>query len=325
MLDFGLAKVTSEGQSDSGLTREGQMMGTPDFIAPEQIRNTQSADIRADIYSLGCTFYYLLTGGPPFHGEHVWDVYQAHFSMNAGPLNLVRPDVPVELAALVAKMMAKAPARRFQTPAEVAQAMTPFIQKALAGGGLSNASVSQAIPLRARSESGKVRPMPAKSATATTSASSPEIKNQAATTAPEPSWESLIKFKETDALREPALAAKRLEAPWLWAAAVVAVLLGLAGAWALAIMVKPPKGVIVLENVPENAVIEVDGDGIRVIPAVDQTVTLETNAGKHVVVVKRGSDVLLAERVTLETGKKFKLTLRAVTPTVKHISHPLAR
>ena len=106
VLDFGLAKLASEGQSDSGLTREGQMMGTPDFIAPEQIRNTQSADIRADIYSLGCTFYYLLTGGPPFHSEHVWDVYQAHFSMNAGPLNLVRPDVPVELAAPVAKMMA---------------------------------------------------------------------------------------------------------------------------------------------------------------------------------------------------------------------------
>ena len=220
VLDFGLAKLASEGQSDSGLTREGQMMGTPDFIAPEQIRNTQSADIRADIYSLGCTFYYLLTGGPPFHSEHVWDVYQAHFSMNAGPLNLVRPDVPVELAALVAKMMAKAPVRRFQTPAEVAQAITPFIQKALAGGGLSNASVSQAVPLGARSESGKVRPMPAKSATATTSVSSPEIKNQAATTAPEPSWESLIKFKETETLREPALAARRSEVPWLWAAAV---------------------------------------------------------------------------------------------------------
>ena len=69
VLDFGLAKVTSEGQADSGLTREGQMLGTPDFIAPEQIRDAQSADIRADIYSLGCTLYYLLTGDPPFQGE----------------------------------------------------------------------------------------------------------------------------------------------------------------------------------------------------------------------------------------------------------------
>ena len=100
VLDFGLAKVTSEGQADSGLTREGQMLGTPDFIAPEQIRDAQSADIRADIYSLGCTLYYLLSGGPPFRGHHLWDLYQAHFSTEAGPLNLVRPEVPVELAAV---------------------------------------------------------------------------------------------------------------------------------------------------------------------------------------------------------------------------------
>ena len=129
VLDFGLAKVTSEGQADSGLTREGQMLGTPDYIAPEQIRDAQSADIRADIYSLGCTLYYLLTGGPPFRGDHLWDLYQAHFSMDAGPLNLVRPEVPVELAAVVAKMMAKEPGRRFQTPGEVAQALTPFFKK----------------------------------------------------------------------------------------------------------------------------------------------------------------------------------------------------
>ena len=142
VLDFGLAKVSSEGQTDSGLTREGQMLGTPDYIAPEQIRNAQSADIRADIYSLGCTFYYLLSGGPPFRGEHLWDVYQAHFSMDAGPLNLVRPEVPVELAALVAKMMAKDPGRRFQTPGEVARALTPFFKPAATQPTVSTAEIS---------------------------------------------------------------------------------------------------------------------------------------------------------------------------------------
>ena len=144
VLDFGLAKVTSEGKADSGLTREGQMLGTPDYIAPEQIRDAQSADIRADIYSLGCTFYYLLTGGPPFHGDHLWDLYQAHFSMEAGPLNLVRPEVPVELAAVVAKMMAKEPRRRFQAPGEVAQALVPFFKKGSAAVRGANAEFSQA-------------------------------------------------------------------------------------------------------------------------------------------------------------------------------------
>ncbi len=130
MLDFGLAKATRESPLEGALTHEGQMLGTPDFIAPEQIRDAQSAGIQADIYSLGCTLYYLLTGNPPFEAESLYDLLQAHFSMNAQPLNLLRPDVPVELAALAAKMMAKDPGRRFQTPSEVAEALKPFFKKA---------------------------------------------------------------------------------------------------------------------------------------------------------------------------------------------------
>ena len=84
------------------------MLGTPDYIAPEQILDAQTADIRADIYSLGCTLYYLLTGQPPFKGTSLYDFFRRTHSM-AEPLNFVRPEVPVELAALVAKMMAKEP------------------------------------------------------------------------------------------------------------------------------------------------------------------------------------------------------------------------
>ncbi|MGO9914676.1 MAG: protein kinase domain-containing protein [Isosphaeraceae bacterium] len=128
ILDFGLAKVTREQKVDAALTSEGQALGTPDFIAPEQIVDAQSADIRADIYSLGGTLYYLLAGRPPFEAASLYDMYQAHISREADPLNLVRPEVPAELAALVAKMMAKDPARRFQTPAEVAEALAPFFK-----------------------------------------------------------------------------------------------------------------------------------------------------------------------------------------------------
>ena len=129
VLDFGLAKVKSEGNVDGGLTHEGQMLGTPDYIAPEQISDARRADIRADIYSLGCTFYYLLTGKPPFAANSLYEILQAHHSMDAMPLNLARPEVPVELAALVAKMMAKESERRFQTPAEAARELTPFFKK----------------------------------------------------------------------------------------------------------------------------------------------------------------------------------------------------
>jgi len=143
LLDFGLSKATSEQdatelgiaeptlQMDFGehLTRTGELLGTPDFIAPEQIANSQKADIRADIYSLGCTLYFLLSGRPPFPSTTPYDALKAHQSTDATLLDKVRPEVPTELAALVAKMMAKDPARRFQEPAEVAEALTPFFKK----------------------------------------------------------------------------------------------------------------------------------------------------------------------------------------------------
>ena len=83
ILDFGLAKVTREQKVDAALTSEGQALGTPDFIAPEQIVDAQRADIRADIYSLGGTLYYLLAGRPPFQADSLYDMYQAHISREA--------------------------------------------------------------------------------------------------------------------------------------------------------------------------------------------------------------------------------------------------
>ena len=161
VLDFGLAKATRENPLDGALTHEGQMLGTPDFIAPEQIRDAQSAGIQADIYSLGCTLYYLLTGAAPFHGPCLYDLLQAHFSMNALPLNLVRPEVPAELAALVGKMMAKDMNRRFQTPAEVAEALKPFFKKAVATSKPDVSMLGISVP---RQESVQATPAMAESA-----------------------------------------------------------------------------------------------------------------------------------------------------------------
>jgi serine/threonine protein kinase len=232
VLDFGLAKVTSESHVDSGLTREGQMLGTPDYIAPEQIRNAQSADIRADIYSLGCTFYYLLAGVRPFHGDNLWDLYQAHFSMDASPLNLVRPEVPVELAALVAKMMAKEPDQRFQTPGEVARVLIPFLKRGRERSGSSSAGISQA---RDRQESaGEVclstSPAPRIATNRQTSLDSP-----AAHPRQESNWGSLIEIDETGSLTDAAKASTESVHPsrWIWTSAVAAIIVfALAAFWA---------------------------------------------------------------------------------------------
>ncbi|MGH7222567.1 MAG: protein kinase domain-containing protein, partial [Gemmataceae bacterium] len=128
ILDFGLAKATREGSVDAGLTGTGVMVGTPGYVSPEQILDAATADIRADIYSLGCTLYYLLAGAPPFSGRSLFEILQAHHKGEARPLNLVRPEVPKALALVVWKMMAKKAAQRYQTPMEVVRALEPFVK-----------------------------------------------------------------------------------------------------------------------------------------------------------------------------------------------------
>ncbi|MGO9915366.1 MAG: protein kinase domain-containing protein, partial [Isosphaeraceae bacterium] len=192
ILDFGLAKISREHRVDGSLTRDGQMLGTPEFVAPEQIRDARHADIRSDIYSLGCTLYYLLSGGPPFRAENVWDLYRAHHSMDAQPLNLVRHDVPSELAAAVAKMMAKEPERRFQTPADVAQALTPFFKH---GGnrGVSSAAEFSAVGPDSLGKTGPgARPAPPQPAPERAAAPSPAIQRPAAGPREWPQPERLI-------------------------------------------------------------------------------------------------------------------------------------
>jgi serine/threonine protein kinase len=203
VLDFGLAKVRSEGPADGALTHDGQMLGTPHFIAPEQISNAREADIRADIYSLGCTLYCLLTGGPPFQGTSLYDILQAHHSMDATPLNLKRPEVPIELASLAAKMMSKDPERRFQEPKEVAQALTPFFKSGAGSFKSPTAEISQA------GQTGSGRPVREGVATPTqrgTSDAGPTVqpKKTAEASAPGAEWKSLIDMGETDRSRDAA-------------------------------------------------------------------------------------------------------------------------
>jgi serine/threonine protein kinase len=128
VLDFGLARLASERQQGQGLTTENAVIGTPEYVAPEQASDARQADIRADIYSLGCTLYALLIGRPPFRERTAMLTVLAHREQEAVPLHAVRFDVPTALSAVVARMLAKDPARRYQTPGEVAGALAPFLK-----------------------------------------------------------------------------------------------------------------------------------------------------------------------------------------------------
>ena len=106
------------------LTKEGLTVGTPDFVAPEQARNPRAADVRADIYALGCTLYYLLQGEVPFPGGTPTEKMLRHARESVPAPS--RPDIPPGVKAVVATMTARKPEQRFQTPAAVATALEPF-------------------------------------------------------------------------------------------------------------------------------------------------------------------------------------------------------
>lgn len=140
ILDWGLARVRSDILSrQTGEEKEtedpadvdwevekGALIGTADYIAPEQARDPRLVDIRADIYSLGCTLYFLLAGQPPFRGGSLMQKLLQHQEAERPHLREVRPDVPEELAAVVQRMMARQPEERYAIPLLAAGALRPF-------------------------------------------------------------------------------------------------------------------------------------------------------------------------------------------------------
>jgi formylglycine-generating enzyme required for sulfatase activity/tRNA A-37 threonylcarbamoyl transferase component Bud32 len=126
VLDMGLARLGHgpDGDAASSMTESGCIMGTPDYMAPEQARNSHAADIRSDLYSLGCTLYYLLSGRVPFPHGTVTEKMLQHNMDEPTPLEQLRPDVPAGVAAVVRRLMAKRPQDRYQTPAELAAALS---------------------------------------------------------------------------------------------------------------------------------------------------------------------------------------------------------
>jgi uncharacterized protein (TIGR03067 family) len=129
ILDLGLARFHREqGESDE-MTGTGQAMGTADYMAPEQTSDSHNADIRADVYSLGCTFFKLLSGHAPFEGPDyrgTFDKMTAHVRTPAPSIREFVADVPEELAALLGRMLAKDPGQRPATPADVAAKLEAF-------------------------------------------------------------------------------------------------------------------------------------------------------------------------------------------------------
>ncbi|MEQ8789581.1 MAG: protein kinase [Pirellulaceae bacterium] len=130
ILDFGLASLASEitridgdQPRDGALTSIGTVIGTPDYISPEQASNARQVDARSDLYSLGATFYFLLAGRPPFTSETVAEKLAQHAADMPEPIQAVREGIPDGLAAVLQRLLAKSPSDRFPSAAELIEAL----------------------------------------------------------------------------------------------------------------------------------------------------------------------------------------------------------
>ncbi|MGO9112680.1 MAG: efflux RND transporter periplasmic adaptor subunit [Thermoguttaceae bacterium] len=140
LLDLGLARFYAEGggsaepaSAGEEMTGTGQAMGTADYMAPEQASDSRTVDIRADLYSLGCTLYKLLSGRAPFSGPEyrsTLDKLNAHVHQPVPPICSFAPEATEDLTAILDRMLAKDPSERFAAPAEVAMAIEPFCKAA---------------------------------------------------------------------------------------------------------------------------------------------------------------------------------------------------
>ncbi len=155
VLDLGLARLADDsGQAETELTTDNQIMGTLDYMAPEQAGSSKGADTRADVYSLGATLFTLLTGHVPFYNPEQQSIIQKLHALANQPLPDIReqrPDVPDDLAKVLEKMLAKEKDLRYAEPGEVAAALAPFAGNADLAPLLEEAKTTTSTPSLGRS------------------------------------------------------------------------------------------------------------------------------------------------------------------------------
>ncbi len=123
LLDFGLVKPVADDEHSIQLTMEDSITGSPLFMSPEQAIGDGHPDVRSDIYSLGAVGYFVLTGRPPFEGDRAIKVMIAHAHHNVVPPSQHMPTIPRDLEQVILRCLEKEPSRRYQTAAELAEAL----------------------------------------------------------------------------------------------------------------------------------------------------------------------------------------------------------
>jgi len=277
ILDFGLARLTTcdgskAGKSVSALTDDGILLGTLEYIAPEQCRDATSADIRSDIYSLGCTLYHMIVGHPPFSGS-IGELVLAHTQTVPPAIDRIRPEVPKALADVVAKMLCKEPGDRYGTPMEIAEALIPLAKRELS---TDTAPVSDVK--RQDSTDTKIEP-----------------RHKADT--------SVVIATRNSNHPVPARSIKRRYRVVGLAVFFLGIVSMLGMQWFITIS---PTGTIVISDLPKDAVVLVDGHSATVQRAGTQG-TVQVKKGEREITVKLTGTTLLKTSISIRRGDMERL------------------
>jgi serine/threonine protein kinase len=276
VLDLGLAKIQEQEARD--ITNSGQLMGTVDYMAPEQGTDSHQVDHRADIYSLGCTLFHLLAGQPPYGKRSVREVFFAHISAPVPSLLDARPEAPPTLDALIQKMMAKQPADRPQTMEEVATALREF-------------ESSECWPVETEEEEA-LELAPATPIVAAGTAAEPDSDRSVAPVKPQASGGKR---------RPPTIA---------MAAGGAAAFLLLLG---ILITIRTPNGTIEIEVDQPGAQVAVDGEVVMLTsPGEPEPIEVKAAKGGHMLVVSKGGFKTHTESFTIASGDRRVFEVRLV-------------
>ncbi|MEM9411254.1 MAG: serine/threonine-protein kinase, partial [Planctomycetota bacterium] len=315
ILDFGLARLANA-DHEEGLTQQGTLLGTLEYIAPEQCLNAKDADIRSDIYSLGCTLYHMLLGHPPFTGTH-GELVLAHSQKIPPTVNLVRTDVPAELGDVVAKMLAKQPARRFATPQDVIEAFKPFLSRKVNQPeslqlGLSTAQDTKSqIAESMRDTSVEVR--------------NKESQTPSIVVGEVPKAIPIARPNVKAAVSENPISIESRTSPSrkktnrkIWA--IVGSMFGalILGAVLFGIIkIRTANGTIVIENLPEDAIVLVDGETVEIEWEGQQaTITAKPGSRQLEFATKDGTTVE-GQSVAVARNDKTKIRIKIVSNEVE--------
>jgi serine/threonine protein kinase len=306
ILDLGLARLGEQQSQQRDLTASGQIMGTLDYMAPEQAGDTHAVDIRADIYSLGATLYKLLTGRVPFQGDQYTNAMRklvALATQEPPRIDSFCENLPAELVQIVHRMMARQPEDRYETPQQIAEAMAPFAASANLAALLEKTKADGTDSAR----------------TVVKTAASVNVRSSAVDTKPQFAPELALQpvLRPSGSATPP----RRFKPRVLVACAALpaALLLGV-----ILLSLRTPHGEIVVEladgipaDAAKNLKIEVSGNGEVKIADAAAGWTIDLAEGKYQASLAGGGDQFQLEQnqVTVTRGEKTLLKVLLKPPS----------